>query len=145
MGSFWKPRLAFPWRPGWWWFGTGFGLAGAFQAIGHEAGLDAGHAAETPVGPGHLAEADILVGVGGLEGGAEAVGEGLELGGVLDREDGIAGGEAAGAAVVGDFGFACGGTWAGGELGVAAIGVGLRLGRHWGGSEGAGGCGGTSL
>jgi len=111
--------------------GTGFGLAGAFPAIGHEAGLDAGHAAGTPVGPGHLAEADILGFVGGLVDGAEAVEEGLELGGVPDGEDGVAGGEVAGAAVMGDFGFAFWGAWAGGELGVAAIGVDLRLGRHW--------------
>jgi hypothetical protein len=100
-------------------------LAGAFQAIGVEAALDAGHAAEAPVGPGHLAEAELLSFVGGLEGGAEAVEEGLEFGGVLDGEDGVAGGEAVGAAVMGDFGFACGGARAGGAQGVAAIGVDL--------------------
>jgi hypothetical protein len=132
-------------------FGGGVGavldLAGAFQSIGVQAGFDAGHTAETPVGPGHLAEAELLDLVGGLVGGAEAVEEGLEFGGVLDGEDGVAGGEAAGAAVVGDFGFALGGAGAGGELGVAAIGVDLRLGRHgWCTSgEGAGGCGDPSL
>jgi hypothetical protein len=110
-------------------FGGGVGafvdLAGAFHAIGVKAGFDANHAAETPVGPGHLAEAELLGIVGGLVGGAEAVEEGLEFGGVLDREDGVAGGEVVGTAVVGDFGFAFGGAWAGGELGVAAIGVDL--------------------
>ncbi len=132
MGSFGKPRLAFPWWPRWWWSGTGFGRAGAFHAMGREAGFDAGHAAERPVGPGHLAEADILELVGGLVGGAEAVEEGLEFGGVLDGEDGVAGGDAAGAAVIGDFGFAFGGTGAGGAEGVAAIGVDLQLGRPGG-------------
>jgi hypothetical protein len=103
--------------------GAVLGLAGLFQAIGVKAGLDADHAAETPIGPGHLAEAELLGLVGGLEGGAEAVEEGLEFGGVLDREDGVAGAEVVGAAVMGDFGFALGGAWAGGEQGVAAIGV----------------------
>jgi hypothetical protein len=84
-------------------FGGGVGavldLAGAFQSIGVQAGFDAGHTAETPVGRGHLAEAELLDLVGGLVGGAEAVEEGLEFGGVLDGEDGVAGGEAAGAAM----------------------------------------------
>ena len=99
-----------------------------FQAIGHEAALDADHAAETPLGPGHLAEAALLGLVGGAVSGAEAGQEGLELGGVLDGEEGVAGGEAVRAAVVCDFGFAFGGARAGGELGVAAIGVDLQLG-----------------
>jgi len=67
-----------------------------FQAVGHEAALDANHAAEAPLGPGHLAEAALLGFVGGAVDGAEAAEEGLELGGVLDGEDGIAGGEAVG-------------------------------------------------
>jgi hypothetical protein len=79
--------------------GAVLGLAGLFQAIGVKAALDADHAAETPLGPGQLAEAELLVGVGGLEGGAEAVEEGLEFGGVLDGEDGVAGGEVVGAGV----------------------------------------------
>jgi hypothetical protein len=130
-------------------FGGGVGaihdLAGAFHAVGVQAALDADHAAETPVGAGHLAEAELLGLVGGLEGGAEAVEEGLEFGGVLDGEDGVAGGEVVGTAVMGDFGFAFGGAWAGGELGVAAIGVDLRLGRHGAPRRGAGGCGSTPL
>jgi hypothetical protein len=105
-------------------------LAGAFHAVGVQAALDADHAAETPVGPGHLAEAELLGLVDGLEGGAEAVEEGLEFGGVLVGEEGVAGGEVVGAAVAGDFGFALGGAWAGGELGVTAVGVDLQLGRH---------------
>jgi hypothetical protein len=71
-------------------------LAGAFQSIGVQAGFDAGHAAETPVGRGHLAEAELLDLVGGLEDVAEAVEEGLEFGGVLQGKDGVAGAEAVG-------------------------------------------------
>jgi hypothetical protein len=120
--------------------GVGAVLAQAdlFHAIGIHAGFDAGHATETPVGPSHLAEAELLVGVGGLVGGAEAVEEGLEFGGVLVGEEGVAGGEVVGTAVMGDFGFAFGGAWAGGAQGVAAIGVDLRLGRHGHLGEGAG-------
>jgi hypothetical protein len=125
--------------------GTG-GLAGGefavldqahlFHAIGKEAGFDAHDAAETPFGPGQLAEAGLLGFVGGLVDGAEAVEEGLEFGGVLHGEEGVAGAEAVGAAVIGDFGFALGGARAGGELGVAAVGVDLELGRHGGTSGG---------
>jgi hypothetical protein len=99
-----------------------------FQAVGVEAALDANHAAETPLGPGHLAEAALLGFVGGAVSGAQAGQEGLKFGGVLDGEEGVAGAEAVGAAVVCDFGFAFGGARAGGELGVAAVGVDLRLG-----------------
>ncbi len=62
-------------------------------------------------------------GGGAVVGGAEAVEEGLEIGGILDGEDGVAGGEVVGATVMGDFGLALGGTGAGGAEGVAAIGV----------------------
>ncbi len=144
VGSFGKSCLAFPVVPERGRLRAELGLAGAFHAIGEETGLDADHPAETPLGPGELAEAGLLGFVGGLVNGAEAVEEGLELGGGLRGKAGVAGGEAAGAAVVGDFGSAFGGTGAGGALGVAAIGVDLKLGRH-GAPRGAGGWVGPSL
>jgi hypothetical protein len=72
------------------------GLAGAFHTVSEDAGLDAGNAAEAPIGASELAEAGLLEGVGGLEDVAEAVEEGLEFGGVLQGEDGVAGAEAVG-------------------------------------------------
>jgi hypothetical protein len=104
------------------------GLAGAFHGIDEDAGLEAEDAAETPFGAGQLADVRILEGVGGLEHVEEAVEQGLEVGGVLLGEDGVAGAEAVGAGVGGDLGFALGSSGAGGALGVAAIGVYLQLG-----------------
>jgi len=115
-----------------------------FQAIGVHAGFDAGHAAETPVGPGHLAEAELLGLVDGLVGGAEAVEEGLEFGGVLVGEEGVAEERS--------WGGRCWrlwlcprgsvGRW---RAGVTAVGVDLQLEDmgHLGGAEG--GCGEPSL
>ena len=104
------------------------GLAGAFHGIDEDAGLEAEDAAETPFGAGQLADVRILEGVGGLEDVEETVEQGLEVGGVLLGEDGVAGAEAVGAGVGGDLGFALGSSGAGGALGVAAIGVYLQLG-----------------
>ena len=107
--------------------GATLGLAGTFHAIDADAGLDAKGAAETPFGAGQLADAGILEGVGRLEDVAETVEEGLEVGGVLLGEDGVAGTESVGAGVGGDFGFALGSFGAGGALGVAAIGFDLSF------------------
>jgi CBS domain-containing protein len=73
-----------------------FGLAGAFHTVNEDAGLDAGNGAEAPIEASELAEAGLLEGVGGLEDVAEAVEEGLEFGGGLHGEDGVAGAEAVG-------------------------------------------------
>jgi hypothetical protein len=65
------------------------GLAGAFDAIGEDAGLDAQDAAKSPLGAGQLAEAGLLEGVGGVllgedgVAGAAAVGAGMRTGRAL--------------------------------------------------------------
>ncbi len=92
--------------------GAALGLAGEFHATGEEAGFDEDHAAETPFGGGRVAEAGLLGCVGRAKGVGETVEEGLEGGGVLYRENAVAGTETVGAAVTGDFGFARGGTGA---------------------------------
>jgi len=108
--------------------GATLGLARAFHGIDEDAGLEAEGAAETPCGAGQLAEAGVFEGVGGLEEVEETVEQGLEVGEVLLGEDGVAGAEAVGAGVGGDFGFTLGSSGAGGAPGVAAIGVYLQLG-----------------
>ena len=108
--------------------GATLGLARAFHGIDEDAGLEAEGAAETPLGAGQLADVGVFEGVGGLEEVEETVEQGLEVGEVLLGEDGVAGAEAVGAGVGGDFGFTLGSSGAGGAPGVAAIGVYLQLG-----------------
>jgi hypothetical protein len=104
------------------------GLAGTFHAIDEDAGLDAKGAAETPFGTGQLADVRIFEGVSGLKDVEETIEQGRKFGGVLLREDGVAGAEAVGAGVGGDLGLALGGFGAGGALSVLAIGVEFALG-----------------
>ncbi len=58
--------------------------------MGEEAGFDGDDAAESPLGPGQLAKAGILKGAGGMEDVAKAVEQGVEFGGNLLGEDGVA-------------------------------------------------------
>jgi hypothetical protein len=104
------------------WTGGGIaaalGLAGTFHGIDEDAGLDAEGAAETPFGAGQLADVRIFEGVSGREHVAETVEQGLEVGGVLLGEDGVAGAEAVGAGVGGDLGFA---RWSSGDGGALDV------------------------
>jgi len=106
-------------------------LAQVVEAVGDEAGFEAGDAAEAPVGGGHLEDEEALEGSLGLVFGAEGVHELLELLAVLFGQDhGARGGEAVAGGVAADGGLAFGGFGAGAALGIAAVGLDLLVAGH---------------
>jgi hypothetical protein len=98
-------------------------VEGFVEAVGEEAGLQAGGAADGLLSDGHALQGEQLLGVDGLVDGDEV---GLEVGDLLkvfEADDGErGGGEAMAAGVLGGGGFALGGAGAGGMGGVGAIG-----------------------
>ena len=87
-----------------------------------QRGLDGGVTGESPICRGELADEIEFGFVLGLEVVEVVMEFGLVFAGGFIGEDDGAGAESVGAGVVGDFGFALGGSGAGGELGVTSIG-----------------------
>ena len=116
--------------------GFGFGpvefevVAEIVEAIGDEAGFDAGDAAEAPVGGGHLTDEELLGGVLGLELGTEALEQFLKFLPVLLGQDDGAGNEAVFLGVDADDGFTLGGLGAGTAPGVATVGLDFLFAGH---------------
>ena len=118
--------------------GAGAGIEGRQVFVARElrhteieqTGFERAHAAETPGGHGHLFDEQGFGGPGGLVFREKGVEQLLELLGILVRENGGLGGEPVAKRVEADGGASFGGTRAGGELGVATIGVELTLRGH---------------
>ena len=94
-------------------FADGIGCPGA--------GFHFAEAAETPEVLGEFIDEDFFGGRGGRMLAAERGAEFVEFGGVFTGADELLGVEAVLEGVLGGAGFAFGGAWAGGALGVAAI------------------------
>ena len=98
-------------------------VEGLIEAVGEEAGFEAGGAADGLLGDGHALDGEQLLGVDGLVDGDEI---GLEVSNfleVLEADDAEGGGsEAMADGVAGGGGLALGGAGAGGVGGVGAIG-----------------------
>jgi hypothetical protein len=98
-------------------------VEGLIEAVGEEAGFEAGGAADGLLGDGHALDGEGLLGVGGLVDGDEVGAEMGDLVEVFEADDVEAGGrEAVAAGVLGGLGFALGGAGAGGMGGVGAVG-----------------------
>ena len=118
--------------------GAGAGIEGRQAFVARElrdteteqSGFERAQAAEAPRGHGHLLDEQGFGGPGGLVFREKGVEQLLELFGILIREDSGLGGEPVAQGVEADGGASFRGTRAGAELGVAAIGVDLTLGRH---------------
>ena len=110
--------------------GAGELFVQAFEAIIPKVSFDTPEAALRPLGGGEGIDERELVGAGGMEIEEEGRGDGFELGGVFEA-DGFAPGVDAGLEGVEVVdGLAFGRSGAGGFLGIEAIGVWRRLGRH---------------
>jgi hypothetical protein len=107
-------------------------VEGEVEAIGEQAGFEAGGAEHRLLGEGHALEGEHLLGVDGLVDSGEVgfkMGDFLEIFEADDGEGG--GGEAVRAGVVGGSGLAFWRAWAGAFGGVGAIGGELFFGdRH---------------
>ena len=111
--------------------GGGIFVAGELRhAEAEQAGFKGAHAAQAPGGHGHLLDEKGFRGSGGLVFGEEGVEQFLEFRGIFVGEDGGLGGEAVAEGVERDGGATFRSARAGGELGIATIGVKLALGRH---------------
>ncbi len=116
--------------------GAGAGIEGVVvvrelgHADGEEAGFEGAEAAQAPRGHGHLLDEQGLGGSRGLIFVEKSIPELAEFLRIFAGEDGGLGGEAVAERVMGDGGAPFGSARAGGEFGVATVGVELALGKH---------------
>ena len=111
-------------------FSAGKVFVEAFDLIIPELGFDAAEAALDPLGGDEGIDESKLGGIGGLVVLVELAGQGFELGGVFAGDDVGPGVDAGFQGVERRGGFAFGRRWAGGFLGVEAIGVDLGFSGH---------------
>ncbi len=106
-------------------------VAQVVEAVGDEAGFEAGDPPEAPVGGGQLKDEEALEGSLGVVFGAEGVHEFLELLAVLfGQDEGARGGEAVAGGIAADGSLAFRGLGAAAAAGIAAVGFDLLLAGH---------------